>query len=154
MGKVTFTERLYQFTNFIKGIFISIPGKIVQLPDHPSYQLITFKTISVIGIIILLICLISSVLNRKNKFSIIAGLWLVFSIILLLIIGWGTVENGLILYSLYFAWAYLSLYFMFIKKVFKNRKVFISIIIITSIIMLIFNISELINIIRFAIKYY
>ena len=153
-GKISLGKKLCQFTNFIKGIFVAIPAKIAEAFEHPSYQLVDIKTISIIGILILLICIISTILNRKNKFCITSGLWILFSILILLIIGWGTVENGLVLYSLYFAWAYLSLYFMFIKKVFKSRKIFISLILITSIIMIIFNITEFINIIKFAIKYY
>ena len=78
--------------------------------------------------------------NIRNKNGItLSGL--VITIVVLLIIGWGTVENGLVLYSLYFAWAYLSLYFLFLKKILKKERFLQIVIIIRCIIMLYFNIN-------------
>jgi hypothetical protein len=38
-----------------------------------------------------------------------SGWWCAFSAILLVGLGWGTAENGLILYGLYFSWAFYVL---------------------------------------------
>ena len=153
-GHITFKNKLYQFTNFIKGIFLANPGQKTIVYNHPSYQSVSFQVISMIGIALVLICVISYLINIKNKFAKTSILWILFSIIVLLIIGLGTVENGLVLYSLYFAWAYLSLYFLFLKKILKKEKFLQIGIIISCIIMLYFNINEFTNIIKFAIKYY
>ncbi len=151
--KVTLTDKLYQFTHFIKGIFIANPG-IIKFPGFPSYQLISFNSVSIIGIIMIVICIISFILNRNKFIARISIFWIIFSILILFIIGWGTSENGLVLYSLYFTFAYLILYFLFIKKIFKSKVLFRSIIIVSSIVMFIFNIKEIINIILFGLKYY
>ena len=39
------------------------------------------------------------------------------SIAILLLFGWGTAENGLILYSLYFGWAYFVLLFQLVERI-------------------------------------
>ena len=46
-----------------------------------------------------------------------ATVWVVFSVIMLLLFGWGTKENGLILYALYFGWAFLVLLFQLLEKI-------------------------------------
>jgi len=154
IGKVGWGDKLNQFTHFVKNIFISSNGQVKMLYDHPSYQLKYFETISILGIIILLLVILSFVLNRKEKLAKISFLWVLFSVFVLFIMGWGTFENGLILYSLYFAWAYIILIYLLLKKLIKNRKIFISFIVILISVMLFFNLSELLNIIKFALKYY
>jgi len=149
VGK-TFNEKLFQFFNFVKSIFFSAKGEIVSY----SYQLSIVENLSVIGIILFAIIIISAIMNRKEKMARISFLWVCFSIIILLIIGWGTIENGLILYSLYFAWAYLILFYLFFRKIFKNRKIFITTLTSIIIIMTVFNFRELYNILEFAISYY
>ena len=108
----------------------------------------------IIGIFILLIVIVGYILNRKNKFANFCMLWVIFSAILLLFIGWGTLENGLILYSLYFAFAYLSLFYLFFRCVIKNDKIFGIFMLLLCLIILTCNIQELINIFSFAIKNY
>lgn len=153
-GKIVFDDRLCQFTHFIKGIFMGVEGQEVPLKAFPSYLVAPVKVVSVVGIIIFVLCILSYILNRKNKLAQISILWVAFSVIILLFIGWGTNENGLILYSLYFSWAYLVLYFLLLKKLLKNNIVFSVAIIISCSVMLYFNINELIKIIDFALKYY
>lgn len=152
--KLTFMDKLYQYTYFIKGIFVANPGHFKMVSHIPRYQLYPYNSICIIGIVILIVCILGFVLNYKNRMAIISILWILFSIVLLLIIGWGTTENGLILYSLYFAWAYLVLYYLLLAKIFNNSIVFKILIILSCIVLLIFNIRELINIFAFAIKYY
>ena len=45
----------------------------------------------------------------------IAGAWAGFSVVLLLAVGWGAPENGMILYTLYFGWAFLVLLFRLVQ---------------------------------------
>lgn len=62
--------------------------------------------------------------------------------------------NGMILYSLYFSWAYVCFIYMGINKVIKNH---IAINICTwgmIIFMLVVNIPELVNIIKFALSHF
>ena len=76
------------------------------------------------------------------------------AIIMLVILGWGTKENGLILYSLYFGWAYFVLIFQLLNNIFKNNKVFKIAFIILILLMVIGYIPELFNIFKFAILNY
>ena len=149
-----FASKFYQYTAFIKGLFFPNPGSVSMASGTPSYQLLTYNSTDWIGIIILILCIISFILNRKNKAALLSMLWIAFSCILLLLVGWGTSENGLILYSLYFAWAFYAMIYMLITKIFKNKILFKLIIIILVSTMLIANIYEFINIFKFAIKYY
>ena len=73
---------------------------------------------------------------------------------MLVILGWGTKENGLILYSLYFGWAYFVLIFQLLNNIFKNNKVFKIALIILILLMVIGYIPELFNIFKFAILNY
>ena len=65
---------------------------------------------------------------------------------ILCIIGWGTMENGLVLYSLYFAWAFLILIYKLLKRVFEKfnlEKAFRIIIIAISTFLLTYNVIQL-----------
>ena len=151
---LTFTDKLYQYSAFIKGLFFPNQGHIIFKNTIPTYQLLEYNSLNWIGIIILLLCIISFILNYKNKMAILSMLWIAFSAIILLFIGWGTVENGLILYSLYFAWAFYILIYLLIDKICKRKKIYLSIISILILVMFISNYYEFYNILKFAIKYY
>ena len=154
---ISLTNRIYQYTEFIKNCFIAPNASTSNIYEHISWQLNPITKVSTIGIIILLIVIISVFINRKNKSSLLAAGWIVFSIIMLLILGWGTQENGLILYSLYFGWAYFVLIFQLIEKIENKLKVKFLIpltTIITSILLLIINVPAIIELIKFAITNY
>ena len=154
-GKITEEVKLNRFTHFIKELFFAAPGQVKIPKTFPSYISLDPINISIIGIAILLICIVSVFLNRKNNMAIISGIWVLFSIILLYVVGWGAPENGYILYSYYFGWAYLILYFLFFKKIFEKKpKLFTGTIIATIVIMLITNIPVMYKIIEFGIMYY
>ena len=153
-GKISFNERLYQYSHFVKGILIPNAGKIELHKYFYGYSLCKYINVSGIGVLILIICVISFIMNRKNKIALISFLWIIFSIIILFVVGWGLVENGLILYSLYFAWAFLILIYLFIKTIIKNINNFKAVIGLLSFMFFILGSIEIINIIKFTIKYY
>ncbi len=154
----TFADKFIQFLNFVKGIFVAIPAEAMPTIavglEHLSYYLTEVKEYSILGIIILVICFISFIINRKNKMAIISFAWIVFSFLLLCVIGWGTQENGLNLYSLYFSWAYIILVYLFFTRIISNDLIRRFLIVILAIVLLYFNIPEFINIIRFGIINY
>ena len=152
--KLSFSDKFIQFTNFLKSLFLSPKCKIgPNVFGFDSYQLTAVKTISIIGIVILIMTVVSTILNRKDKMALISFCWIIFSFIILVLVGWGSVENSQILYSLYFSWAYYILYFLLLSKI-KNRKVFKVLIILSIIIMFIPMVMEMSNIIKFGIRYY
>lgn len=155
IGKIPIEDKFMQFSIFIKSIFFSPTSEIAQIDSGASvYRMASPAGISIIGLIILALVFISFILNRKEKMAKISIAWVIFSVIVLFIIGWGTAENGLILYSLYFAWAYLVLIYMLIKKIFKNKIAFNIIFTCLIIVMAVLNFKELFSIITFAITNY
>lgn len=154
--KLEFIDRLMQYLAFVKSIFIAAPASFMidMVGNFHCYRLYPVVGYSIVGIAILILCLISVILNRKNKIAIISGLWVLFSFVLLCMVGWGTAENGLILYSLYFSWAFIILLYLLIDKIIKNSKIKILIVIFICLLLCIKNIPEYINIVEFVIEYY
>lgn len=153
-GKVCFLERVYQYTNFISGIIFAPKSFITNVLNHPSYQLVSANSFSILGIIIFIVSILGFIFNRKQKFSQFCLFWICFSFFILCLIGWGTVENGLVLYNTYFGFAFLSLLFMFFKYLFKDKKLLIGFISLLCVSMLIFNCIGFYDLFRFAITYY
>ena len=150
---ILFKDRLLQFVYFVRSIFIAPSTKIVFHKGVLCYWLNDVKYISILGIIIILLCIVSFIINRKHKFALISFLWIVFSFIILCLVGWGTRENGLILYSLYFFWAYCSLLFLLFNKI-KNTKVKYLLFMLIIVTMICINIDGFLDIMRFGIRYY
>ena len=107
-----------------------------------------------IGIVILIAAVLGFLYSYKNKMSQIAVCWVGFSVVLLFLVGWGTAENGLILYSLYFAWAYLILIYQFICKWIRNEKAVLAVIGVFAVLMLLYNLGGLYQIYQFGVINY
>lgn len=153
-GSVSVIDKIRQFFVFVKSTLFLPRGEIILDGSFYAYRLIQPEYISKTGICIVLFVIFSFIINRKEKLAKVCSLWVVFSVFILAIIGWGAYENGMILYSLYFSWAYVCLIYMGINKVIKNH-IAINICISGMIIfMLVVNIPELVNIIKFALLHY
>lgn len=115
---VSFADRVYQYMQFIPNCFVA-PNTEQTLSSfgYISWQLTPITTFNYIGAAIFTLAIVSALLNRKQASSRLAGIWVCFSALVLLIFGWGTKENGLILYSLYFGWAFLVLLFQLIERI-------------------------------------
>lgn len=150
--KVLFSERFQQYTNFIYSCFFQ-PKVMMEFWDFAIYWLEPVKMINYGGVFICVISIIGFVLNHDQKIIRIAFLWVIFSFVLLSIIGWGTSENGLILYALYFSWAFIILTFMAINKIPLQKVKYISMVAIC-VCMFLFNLHGLGKMIEFVIKYY
>lgn len=152
--EVLFSDKIMQFINFISSIFIAPSSQIIENNGFYLYHLAETNNLNFFGIIFLILTVLGFILNKKDKFNIISMCWIVFSFIVLCVIGWGTIENGLILYSLYFDWAYISLIYMFALKLFKGNRTFKVFIIFISLTLFCINIYEFANILQFGLKYY
>lgn len=152
---VPFKGRIIQWISFIRNIFVTAPASLYpgRFSEY-GYYLDDIYNISKFGILILIICLISLILNRKNKqIKVLLG-WILYSFLILVILGWGTSENGLNLYSLYFGWPFVVLIYMFLNKVFKNSEVLNIMIYIITICLLVINVLGFLNIVDFGLTYY
>jgi hypothetical protein len=155
---LTFFNKLCQFTEFVKNCF-AVPdaGISLDFKPFPSWQLHPVTGLNWVGIGILVLCFVSFVWNRKNRSSRVAAFWVAFSAGMLLVLGWGTAENGLILYALYFGWAYLALLFQLAEKLESKLRIrHLTLIcgIAASAGLLVLNIPAILEMIRFAIEYY
>ena len=148
--------RLCQFTEFVYTCFFAPATRIIpNVDNYISVQLMEPEKISVLGTLILLITLAGFWLNRRKKIAILSFYWIIFSFCLLAIAGWGSPENGMVLYSFYFFWAYCILFFLFITKVTENLKnIRYTAIILIIAAQIIINSKAMMNIVEFAAKYY
>ena len=155
---VTFAEKIYQYTEFIGNCFVA-PNAGVNTTafDYISWQLSPATGISFAGILILVMVVISAIWNHDKKSSLLAAGWVGFSVIMLLGLGWGTQENGLILYALYFGWAFLVLLFQLAEKIESklNIKFLVPVVTIVVVVaLLVVNIPAIMEMVNFAITYY
>ena len=109
---LTMMDKLQQFTAFLPGCFAAPAAG----PNQYGWYLMPVTCIHTGGIVIAALAVLSAVVNRKQKSSLLALYWCGFSAVMLVGLGWGTSENGLILYALYFGWAYLALLFQLVEK--------------------------------------
>lgn len=158
LPNLTVLDKLCQYTEFVKNCFAAPKAGInLTMKPHASWQLEPITALNWVGIGIFALVIVSAVWNWKNKSSRIAAVWAGFSVLMLLILGWGASENGLILYSLYFGWAFLTLLFQLVDKIeqtlrIKHFAVVCSIL--ASAALLAVNIPAILEMIGFAITYY
>ncbi|MDR0293636.1 MAG: hypothetical protein LBH95_05730 [Oscillospiraceae bacterium] len=151
-----FSGRLLQFLGFIAACFAAPrAGLDTGTFWYPSWQAEPSAPANVFGAVMLSAAALGFILNRKERFARICAGWAAFSFIILCIVGWGTAENGLVLYTLYFSWAYLSLVFMFAEKALARWKpVRGAVYAAAAAVMLGVNLPGLYQIIRFGVQYY
>ena len=159
LGGKNFIERFCQYSSFISSLFIA-PDTIIKTNFYySSWQLSNnnITNINIFGIVILILCVVSFILNHKNYLIKISGFWVCFSFFVLCLLGWGSSENGMILYSLYFGWAFFVLLFQFLKWLSLNIKfrMFVPMMSIISIIILfIYNYQGISELLKFAFSNY
>ena len=116
--KLTFADKALQYSEFIKKIFYA-PNASTDLASfgHVSWQLLPVTQFSITGVAVLALTIAGFILNRGQAICRAAMFWVFFSALILLVLGWGTQENGLILYSLYFGWAFVLLLFKLVDGI-------------------------------------
>lgn len=122
-GGVGLAGRFYQYTAFIAGCFAAPAAGMSRAPaGHLSWQLYPADGVSLAGLVLLALALLGAVLCRKKPGCLASAGWAAFSLLLLLGAGWGTAENGLILYGLYFGWAFALLLLRLAEKIVGGEK--------------------------------
>lgn len=155
---VPFVDKIKQYLAFVHGcIFTPEAGIDTTTFEYASWQLKPATGINVIGLAILALVVISAIWNRDKKSSRLAALWAGFSVAMLLGLGWGTEENGLILYALYFGWAFFVLLFQLVEKIEQklNIKFLLPVFTVCAAAgLLVVNIPGIREMVDFAIAYY
>lgn len=120
---VPLLSKLMQYVNFAGACLLAPPsGQDLTTYRHISWQMLPVENWSVVGIVVLVLALAGIVVGRKKRFTKICAVWIGFSFLLLGLIGWGTIDNGLMLYSLYFGWAFAAMIVQWIDWVFHRLR--------------------------------
>lgn len=156
--KLSLADKFIQYSHFMINCFVAPDAEKAFIADnHISWQLEFPQTLNLFGIAVAVIAVIAAVVNYKKISAIFCLSWISFSVIMLVVLGWGTAENGLILYSLYFGWAFLVPIFLLFEKIEKKfNKNFIipAISSVVCVILLVVNIPAIKEMLDFAITYY
>jgi hypothetical protein len=154
-GNLLFEEKLWQYLDFVSHCLVAPAASASHVHSYISFQILPPEELNRIGIALLVLAVIGYLLNFRDRYCILCFCWMLFSFALLVIVGWGASENGMILYTLYFSWALLSLIFAGVKKLLANHPIVrLSIFLAAFVVMAAVNIRGLRELILFGIEYY
>lgn len=155
---IAFYSKIQQYVSFVRNCFVAPNAAVILTPQNFfAWRQAPVTGLGFTGITILLLVLVSAIINRKEKICVLAFSWVIFSVIMLGLVGWGIRENGLMLYSLYFSWAFLVLLFFLANKIGEQMrfKCFLPVAsIVGCVVLVILNIPAVSEMIRFAVSYY
>ena len=151
-------ERIIHYLSFVRGCFWAPISDIFYTDDFVfSWQLCSVEKADIFGLILIVLALLGFAVNRKKTSSQIFMYWILFSVFILGIIGWGINENGMVLYSLYFGWPFLALIFqllVYIENKISKKWIFIPVCILTVVMLLVYNINDISLLIEFGKAFY
>lgn len=155
---ISIQHRVLQYFSFISDCFIK-PDTVTGFADtkNPIWKLNDITTLSIVGVAVFVLAILGFIVTRKNKLSLIAMYWVMFSVVILLVVGWGSSENGMILYALYFSWAFLVLIYQLvlaIAKKFNIKAITFVLSVIAIVVLAIINIPAIYDLLQFGILNY
>lgn len=145
-----------QYSEFIYYCFFS-PSAGIHEGNFASWQLDTIGEINYYGIAILIVAALGFFMNSRKKICRISFLWVIYSFLILCAIGWGTADNCLMLYALYFSWALYILIFMLALRLeeLTGIKIFVPALLLAGFYVLAkINFPAVLELIEFASEYY
>lgn len=115
---------LKQFTVFVRSIFLQPSVKAFSVSPwfdldgdaYAAYWLSDDLAFDAIGIGLFVIAAISVFVNRDDRFCRSCAWWAGASVLILAVLGWGSYENGFVIYVLHFGWAYICLAFKLLDR--------------------------------------
>ncbi len=155
-GSLAVRERLLQYLNFAAACFVR-PVAAVDFNtfSHVSFQLAPADSVNIPGIAVLVASAAGAAFGFRKPVVRLSACWAAFSVLLLFIVGWGTSENGLVLYTLYFSWAFFILVFELVSRLFQqSRAARIALLTVCLAALVLFNVQGMRDLLRFALQYY
>ena len=120
-GDVAPLSKLMQYVNFVGSCFVAPASHVdFETYSHVSWQMYPVTGWRILGFVVLLGAILGVLAKPRAAFSKICGAWIAFSFLLLGLVGWGTIDNGLMLYTLYFGWAYVAMVFQLLDRLFRQ----------------------------------
>lgn len=155
-GDVELADKLRQYVNFVGCSFLAPASRVdFETYRHVSWQMVPVTGWRFAGILVMVCAALGVIVSRKERFSRICGAWMAFSLLLLGIVGWGTIDNGLMLYTLYFGWAFVAMCFRFAEHVLReHRGIKIAILLGVIAITVVWNITALKQVLVFATQFF
>ena len=154
--KLPFVARLMQYVRFAASCFVAPAAQMLRFDNGvAAYEQLEVTSWSIGGFAVLAAAVAGFLLNRKSVFARICAAWVACSFLLLCLLGWGTSENGLVLYTLYFGWAFVSLILLLIDRLFRTVRPLQVGLLGAGILALAYaNALGIADIIRFGLQYY
>lgn len=124
-GKIPFQQKFFQFSTFFSSCLTAPDaGPMENQWGVLSWQLFPAFSLHYAGLCVIALCVVGAFVGRRKPGTWMAVCWMAFSGMILLVMGWGCPENGLILYALYFGWVIPVLLFRLMETV-KKRRIFL-----------------------------
>jgi len=154
--KLPFLARLMQYVQFAASCLIAPAAQIEQYANGVAvYHQTQVSAWSIPGMICLASAIAGFVVNRKRFFAQICAGWIAFSFVLLCVLGWGTSEHALVLYTHYFSWAVVSLIVMLIARLPERlRALQLGVLLGGALALAAVNLGGIAQIVRFGLTYY
>lgn len=121
-GGVTWEEKLLQYLSFVESCLVAPAAEIRSEGSRMIWSLQKADAVNMAGVLILLLAAGGFWLNRQERLVQISAFWILFSWLIIFVIGWGTPENGTILYALYFGWAFVVLLYKLLESILDRLK--------------------------------
>lgn len=156
-------NRLQQFTVFVRSVFLypesagflATPWFEFEQEKYAVWRLSVVELFDLLGVLLIGLAVMGLILNLKDRFARFCGGWLLVSFLILVLIGWGTPENGLIIYGLHFGWAYIGLLFKLLDRIFdKYPAILLCACSIMGVAMLSINLPGIFDMLSFLGQYY
>ena len=149
-------SKLMQYVNFVGSLLLA-PASHVDFESyrHVSWQMLPVTAWRPMGFVVLGFAVAGVILRRKEPFAKICGVWMAFSLLLLGIVGWGTIDNGLMLYTLYFGWAFLAMGFSFLDFLLSRwPTIEIGLVLVLILVVGLYNVTALKAVLVFATQFF
>lgn len=152
--------KLLQFAAAARSVFLQPPAGHGMMLGwdrimYDAYLLDPVASLDVAGALVLALSAVSAVLNRKDPFCRSCAWWAFVSFLVTCLAGWGTADNELVLYALYFGWAHICLLYKLAERTARgNGKTLAAACAAAGAAMLAVNVPGLSGMFRFLAEYY
>ncbi|MCL1924514.1 MAG: hypothetical protein FWF50_02900 [Defluviitaleaceae bacterium] len=151
--EVGFINQIQQFSEFIFASFI-FPNTIIDVRLFPRYEQAIVTQFNLTGIAIIVACIYAAIKNRKKFFVKIASFWFSISFILLGVLGWSASQHNMLLFSSFFSFSFVYLFYTYLENILNKFKWQKQIIISIIAMLLLYNLYGLFDLLAFAVRYY
>lgn len=149
-------DRLLQYLSFVSACLVRpAAGADFTTFSHVSFQLGAVTSVNVLGAAVLILAAAGTALGFRKKIVRLSACWAAFSFLILCVAGWGTSENGLVLYTLYFSWAFVVLLFELVRRLLRRRDALRTVCLAAAAVLLVcVNYGGMRELVGFAVQYY